>query len=1119
MRTLHLILILTLTLCLGGALSAEETTQTETAKNSPPPQTETASKPEAENEKDAPPVEQPQSPPAPTVQPAGQPGASKNGEKTQLLWVQDSGVYTPRDAKITRVENKPIPEIKDIPESIKQNLFPGESCTFAGVTIQWDVNENEIPKSAGEWAPLGRLQVRGPVNRIEDIDTGMHANWERRVVDMLRNSTKPGKTPPGPYNTHAYVDNVSFFVENVGDKLGTNAHLAMNISYSPSHRKYSPSTRNAEMVDLSSACPVTLNEWELRLSDKTVRSPDGSEQLQISIQNGKTGEKFELPAIGGAMRRFGRFESKVHEVYLPTRTVTMEIAVSRDETVRGREAVVSSQKFREFLQGEAISVGKLLDSLSKEYGFEIEWSGFEGFGPEAGEYAKSLSVDVNFMSSHEMTSVDFAVQILKRSLPKKIEPVWTDDTHLRIRPIGYEEVKKEEERKARTQATEEEAIKGLAAQREEATKRFETEYALETRIYHLKAISPDAAAQLIRKQLNTYYLLEKPYDMTKSEDGSIRFVSEEGLAQLHFVDKKKERQEPEKVDPSNVYIPRDPGGKRRQAKQLASIEEATVADSRTNSLLVTALPKTQNLVGETIGRMEETFEQELKAVAQEPVPRRRLEVVLLQGTTNGTSETTNSEFSEYAKQNGEISQILVKPGQAVKRGDLIAQLDKEELEVAYTQLQATIKENQAKLEEARNQTKAANEQEAGSGSSDKKMEDLVEKREKLRNAALAHKAEMTDEPMKNNLRAIESQLKDCELRASEDGVVSKILVELHQKVKSDQPILKIATRIGGTNPSNLESARFSQEGVLEQVLVKKGQTVKAGDPLAQMNSQELRAQCERAEAALKEKQAILDEKTNLLKIAEQKFATGTMVESDLVSARADLEKARAQLAQNELDLKMAVTRLGNCELKATGEGVVTDILVQPNEPVRVGQPVLRIAPKPEAESPDAPKKTQTDKKALSDPVAATAKEYGINPDDLKFFHFTELQERGRTILTLGETTGKEGKAAADLGGGPYRCEFEYQAWRAPYLVVNALLKGPANGEAGTEAKGLIENTLYLQEGVPSVLGITNLREGLILVVRLAVSPAQKTEPSAQPEPTGQPKPSDPEKPVPQAETE
>jgi hypothetical protein len=498
--------------------------------------------------------------PQPTTQPAGQ----QETGKTQLLWVQDSGVYTPRDAKITRVENKPIPEVKEIPNPVKQNLFPGESCTFAGVTIQWEVNENEIPKSAGEWAPLGRLHVRGPVNRIEDIDTGMQVNWEREVMDMLRAPRGSRKALPRVPYILAYVDNVSVRIENAGDKLGIDAYLSIQIEYAPSQRKYAASTFDKnEAVYLSSACPVTLNEWELRLSDKPVRSSDGSEQLQISIKSDKTGEKFELPAIGGAMRRFGRFESKVYTVDSATRTVMIGTQVSLDETVLGREAVVPPQflKYKDSEKG----IGESLDVVSKECGFEVEWSGFDGFGPEAAAYAKSLAHRSGYDST-PISAEDF-VNAIVNAHKGKLEAVWTDDTHLRIRPVGYEEVKKEEARKARTEATKEEAIKGLAAQREEATKQFETEYALETRIYHLKAISPDAAAQLIRKQLNTYYLLEKPYDMTKSEDGTIQIVNEEGLAQLHFVDKKKEGQEPEKVDPPNVYIPRDPKEKRRQAKQ------------------------------------------------------------------------------------------------------------------------------------------------------------------------------------------------------------------------------------------------------------------------------------------------------------------------------------------------------------------------------------------------------------------------------------------------------------------------------------------------------------------------------------------------------------------------
>ncbi|HPS01623.1 MAG TPA: biotin/lipoyl-binding protein [Candidatus Sumerlaeota bacterium] len=1097
MRTLYPILILTLTLCFGGPLFAEETTQTETAKGAKgtsQPQVQTVPKPEAK--KEAPPAAQPQS--SPTPAPAVQPEKPQETGKTQLLGVQDSGAYTPRNAKITRVENKPIPEIKDIPKAIEQNLFPGESCTFAGVTIQWEVNENEIPKSAGEWAPLGHLHVRGPVNRIEDIDTGMQANWERKVIDMRTRPTRYQKdsvpTPPSSPPL-AYVDNVSVVVENAGDNLGTNAHLALQIEYRPSHKRYWASTRASnDTIYLSSACPVTLNEWELRLSDKPVRSSDGSEQLQITIRNGKTGEKFELPAIGGAMRRFGRFETKVHTVYPSTRTAIMGVDVSLDKTIRGREAAVTSQ-FKKYLEC-GTGIGESLDVISKECGFEVEWSGFDGFGPEAAAYARSQTHHSTW-DENPILAKDFVDKIMDEH-KGKLEAVWTDDTHLRIRPIGYEEMKKEEEKEARKQASREEAYKGLAAQREEATRKFEAEYALETRIYHLKAISPEAAAQLIRKQLNTYYLLEKPYDMTQSEDGTIQIVNEEGLAQLHFVDKKKEGQEPEKVAPPNVYIRRAPEGKPRQAKQLTSIEESTVADSRTNSLLVTALPKTQEIIGGTIGRMEEAFEQELKSVAEKAVPRRRLEVILLQGTTNDSEETSTSEFRGYFGMGGMIEKILVKPGQTVKKGDLLAQLDMREAEAQYEKAVTFLKREQAVLEEKKNILKTA-EQQFAVGTRPESEVAAARLAVKEQDARLVQPEQI--------VRAREIHLKMCELRAPEDGVVTEVLAQPREEFRpagaNTQPVLKI-TRKMKTESENSRSLEFGQDGTLRQIMVKEGQAVKKGDLLAQLDKQEIETQYKQTRAELEKGQASLEEGRNKLKAEKEAAASVSVPNTDLEVKRKNLresvwkrteellEQAESQLKQTETQVKRMESQVKACDLCAPEDGVVTEILLQPNEPVTPGQPVVKITldSKPEPANGESTSSTLTTQEAPSDSVTTAAKKYGINPDDLKFFHFTDLEERGRTILTLGETTGKEGKAAADLGGGPYRCEFEYQAWRTPYLVVNARLQGPSSGEAGSKPKGLIENTLYLQDGVPSVLGITNLREGLILVVRLAAPPAQ-----------------------------
>ena len=50
--------------------------------------------------------------------------------------------------------------------------------------------------------------------------------------------------------------------------------------------------------------------------------------------------------------------------------------------------------------------------------------------------------------------------------------------------------------------------------------------------------------------------------------------------------------------------------------------------------------------------------------------------------------------------------------------------------------------------------------------------------------------------------------------------------------------------------------------------------------------------------------------------------------------------------------------------------------------------------------------------------------------------------------------------------------------REPYLIVRGSLRSKDQETA------LLENTIYLESGKPTLLGITNLREALILLVQL-----------------------------------
>lgn len=103
-------------------------------------------------------------------------------------------------------------------------------------------------------------------------------------------------------------------------------------------------------------------------------------------------------------------------------------------------------------------------------------------------------------------------------------------------------------------------------------------------------------------------------------------------------------------------------------------------------------------------------------------------------------------------------------------------------------------------------------------------------------------------------------------------------------------------------------------------------------------------------------------------------------------------------------------------------------------------------------------------------------EYGISPEDLKVIGLDRVRELGRGVITLAGEKGEIGKAILTLSEN-YRFQLEFQDVRAPYLIVKGSLT------ADKPDKPLISNTLFLERDKPTLLGVTNLKEALILLVK------------------------------------
>ena len=112
-----------------------------------------------------------------------------------------------------------------------------------------------------------------------------------------------------------------------------------------------------------------------------------------------------------------------------------------------------------------------------------------------------------------------------------------------------------------------------------------------------------------------------------------------------------------------------------------------------------------------------------------------------------------------------------------------------------------------------------------------------------------------------------------------------------------------------------------------------------------------------------------------------------------------------------------------------------------------------------------------------------AKQLGIREEDMKLFGFDAVAELGKGIVTLLGERGDISQATVAMDHG-YSCTVSFLDSREPYLVVKGGLNSvKTKGSVRTEQQ-LLENTLYLEKGKSAILGLTNLEQTLILVLRL-----------------------------------
>jgi hypothetical protein len=119
-----------------------------------------------------------------------------------------------------------------------------------------------------------------------------------------------------------------------------------------------------------------------------------------------------------------------------------------------------------------------------------------------------------------------------------------------------------------------------------------------------------------------------------------------------------------------------------------------------------------------------------------------------------------------------------------------------------------------------------------------------------------------------------------------------------------------------------------------------------------------------------------------------------------------------------------------------------------------------------------------------------AEKYGISKDDLKVAGIDFVLPISTGIIFLVPEKGEAGKAMLSLTSD-FSFRLEYLDQRDPYLIVRAGLDGIIKDKDSIKDVTFLENTLYLVPGKSTLMGITNLINAQIIILKL--EPAEKEQ--------------------------
>lgn len=184
--------------------------------------------------------------------------------------------------------------------------------------------------------------------------------------------------------------------------------------------------------------------------------------------------------------------------------------------------------------------------------------------------------------------------------------------------------------------------------------------------------------------------------------------------------------------------------------------------------------------------------------------------------------------------------------------------------------------------------------------------------------------------------------------------------EQDKSAENDRPVLVAPPRVASQSQSREFAAAirprvesdlgFRVAGKVVTRFVQTGQKVTAGAPLAALDENDFKLQKEQAEAELAAAKMALAQAQGDEKRALALRKNGWTTDAALDRVRAAAQEARGRQQRAERAVELARNSMDYATLRADGDGVVTQTLIEPGQVVAAGQTAIRLAHSGELEA-------------------------------------------------------------------------------------------------------------------------------------------------------------------------